>query len=310
MARKAKKKKATTANKKISKTEKLQKVATKESKTPNKENENWLSPRAITLLVIIFIITQGAGLFVAHLLFLEGAQVAPITDNINDIENAIYLFVVIMVMTAIILIALKLRRTTKFLWFIEALAIFSTCIITFSALLPAGDLIVLLITALVLYMRYWKRENILIRDIAGIIAIIGSGAYIGISLGIFPVLAFIIALAIYDLIAVFYTKHMVEMGKAVTKSNFAFTIAMPTKKHRFELGNGDLVIPLIVAASILTNGPFINNSLIAGLCAIVSFIGLLFSIYSVGKWKRPMPALPPQTLLMVIVIIAGLLLGA
>lgn len=273
------------------------------------KSESWLSVEVIVLLTAIFIIVQTAGLFVANSLFAQGLAQAPITQNVNDVENGLYLFGIIIVMTIIIVLALRLRRTAKFLWVIEAIAIFSTSIIVFSSFLPTEDSIALLLTILLLYVRYWKRENVWIRDLAGTIAIIGAGAFIGISLGLLPALVFIIILALYDIIAVFFTKHMVEIGKAVTKKNFAFTIALPSKKHRFELGNGDLVIPLIVTASVLANGPFSNNALVAGACAIASFVGLLISIYSVSIWKKPMPALPPQTALMVIVLIAALFFG-
>ena len=127
--------------------------------------------------------------------------------------------------------------------------------------------------------------------------------------GLVPVLVFIVLLSIYDLIAVFGTKHMVTIGKAVTKKNLAFTICMPSKNHTFELGNGDLVIPLICAVSVYANGLFVNNGLVAGMVLGASFIGLLISIYSVGVKKIPMPALPPQTVLMIIVIAAAILLG-
>jgi hypothetical protein len=102
---------------------------------------------------------------------------------------------------------------------------------------------------------------------------------------------------------------MVTLGKAVTKQNFAFTIAMPTKEHTFELGNGDLVIPLMVASSILVNAQFVNNSLVSALCLIASFIGLCISIYLVSQKKIAMPALPPQTALMLIVIGTAMLIG-
>jgi len=286
-----------------------QSIIDKTAKKIVEEKKSWFSPEAIIMLTAIFLITQTIGLLAAHQFFVLGAQQPIITQDVNDIENGLYLFGVIIAMTIIMVMILRLKRGNKFLWVIEALAIFSTSLLVFSAFLPTSDLLAILLTAFILYMRYWKRNNIFIRNIAAMIAIIGAGAYIGISLGVMPVLVFITILAVYDIIAVFYTKHMIEIGKAATEKNFAFTVAIPTKKHHFELGNGDLVIPLIAATSILTNGPFQNNALIAGACIIASYIGLLFSIYSVSELKRPMPALPPQTLLMAIVLITGFILG-
>ncbi|VVB76210.1 Signal-peptide peptidase, presenilin aspartyl protease [uncultured archaeon] len=228
----------------------------------------------------------------------------------NDLANAAYLFGYILVMTIILLVLLRMRKTRKVIWLVEAMAIFATTVIVFSAFLPTNDLIVLIIALAVLAIRYWKHKNIWIRNITSVLAVAGAGSIIGISLGLIPVLAFIIALALYDIVAVFYTKHMISIANAAKENNFAFMVALPTKKHVFELGNGDLVIPLVVASSIIANSSFHNPGLIAGAVLGASFIGLMSSIYMVSKKKIPMPALPPQTLLMVIVIIASILLGA
>ncbi|MFA5931327.1 MAG: presenilin family intramembrane aspartyl protease [archaeon] len=282
------------------------KIQLKETKT---QKENWLSSEVFLILAIIFFSVQALGLFVAKQLFVMGLAQPPFSSDINDISNAVFLFASIMVMTVFILILLKLRKTKKFLWIVEAMAIFSTCIIVLSTFIPTNDLLVLAITAIILFIRYTNRENVLFRDFVSLIAIAGAGAFIGISLGLLPILAFIIILAIYDIIAVFYTKHMVEIGKQAVGNNFAFTVAIPTKKHNFELGNGDMVIPLMVASSILVNGPFLNNSIVALLCIGASYLGIASSIYIVSVKKIPLPALPPQTLLMVLVIIASIFVG-
>ena len=274
-----------------------------------KPDSSWITPEVFVLLAIVFIAVQTLGLYIAKQLFFLGLQQPPFSEDINDITNSFYLFGVIMLMTAFILILLKLRKTRKLLWLVEGLAVFSTSIIVFSAFFPTNDIIVLGLTAIIIVWRYTHRENVLFRDFVSLIAIAGAGAFLGISLGLIPILAFVIILAIYDIIAVFYTKHMVEIGKQATSNNFAFTVAFPTKKHTFELGNGDLVIPLCVASSILINGPFNNNGLVAGLSLGASFIGLMTSIYTVSVKKIPLPALPPQTLLMIIVIVASILLG-
>jgi presenilin-like A22 family membrane protease len=272
-------------------------------------NEHWLSARVFVLLATMFVITQVVGLFIANELIKLGITSGAFTEDINDPLNAVFLFGIIIVMTVVILLALKYKRQTKFLWLVEGLAIFSTSIVVFGAIFPYDDLLVLIIALFILVYRYTHKENVWFRNFVSMIAIIGAGAIIGISIGVLPILLFIIILAAYDMIAVFGTKHMVTLGKAVTKKNFAFTVAMPTKKHTFELGNGDLVIPLITASSVFANGWFVNNLLVAGLVLIASFIGLFLSIYIVGTKKISLPALPPQTILMIIVIGLALLFG-
>lgn len=261
------------------------------------------------LLGFFFIITQSIGLFVANKFIELNVKAQLFTEDSNDPINAIYLFLMILLMTGIILLILKFRKKNNFLWIIEALAILSTSIIVFSAFFENNDLIVLFFVGIIFITRYLNKENILIKNIVSIIAISGAGAMVGISIGLIPVLIFIFILAIYDLIAVFGTKHMVTLGKAVTKDNFAFTITMPTKQHKFELGNGDLVIPLVTATSILASGWFNNNYLVSALVLIFSFIGLVFAIHIVSTKKIALPALPPQVFLTILVIIIATIIG-
>lgn len=296
----------TQKNKKIKTTKKNSSQKTKE--TQNKQ-EKWEGKKIYLLLAIVFLIAECLGLFVAASLYQQGMQQAPFSSDVNDIENAIGLFVTILIMTGFILLILKFKKERKLLVLMEILAVFSTTILVLSAFIKNNDIVILLLAILLIIIRNIDRNNLVMRNIAGIIAIAGAGALLGISIEIIPIILFIIVLAIYDIIAVFKTKHMVELGKAVTKQNFAFTIAMPTKEHKYELGNGDLVIPLMVASSILVNGNFVNNNFVAALCLIASFVGLCISIYLVSEKKMPMPALPPQTLLMLVIIGGAMFLG-
>ncbi len=280
--------------------------------TPRKKEkpeQKWAGKEVFILLALVFLITECLGLFVATSLFQQGLQQPPFSEDVNDIGNAVGLFATILIMTGFILLILRFKKERKLLIVMETLAVFSTAILVLSAFITNNDSVIILLALLLIVMRNINRENLAMRNVAGIIAIAGAGALLGISIGLLPLIFFIIALAIYDIIAVFKTKHMVELGRAVTKQNFAFTIAMPTKEHKFELGNGDLVIPLMVASSILVNGNFLNNNFVAALCLIASFAGLCISIYLVSEKKVAMPALPPQTLLMLIVIGGAILFG-
>ena len=274
------------------------------------KEESWLSKEAIHKLAFAFLLIELIGIFVAKNLFVQGYAQALFTEDVNDAINGFYLFGMIIFTTILFLLIIKFKRTKKLLWAIEMLAIFSTSLIVFSAFFPNDYLVALLLTTLIFVLRYSQIKNVTMRSIAAGIAVMGAGAYIGISLGLIPLIIFVTILSLYDILAVFFTKHMVKIGKESTQNNFAFTIALPTKQHNFELGNGDLVIPLAIAASILTNGPFVHNWLIAGLVIGMSFLGLGLSIQFVSKYKTALPALPPQTMLMLIVILLGMLLGA
>ena len=273
-----------------------------------KEKNSWTNSKVFILLAILFVITQSIGLYVATKLISLNVEAKLFTDDINDPINAIYLFLMILVMTGVILLILKFRKKNNFLWVIEALAVLSTSLIVFSAIFPTNDILVLILMLIIFVARYTHKENLIIKNLVSVIAISGAGAMIGISIGLVPALMFVFILAIYDLVAVFKTKHMVALGKAVTKDNFAFTVSMPTKEHKFELGNGDLVIPLVVASSVIATGWFTNNYFVSALILISSFIGLVISIHIVSTKKIPLPALPPQVLLMILVILISTLI--
>ncbi|MDD4128351.1 MAG: presenilin family intramembrane aspartyl protease [Candidatus ainarchaeum sp.] len=274
------------------------------------QDENWFTTEAITKLGLIFLAIQLIGLIIAQNIYTQGYTQALFTENINDAINGIYLFGMIIITTIIFLLIVKFKRTKKLLWGVEMLAIFSTSLIVFSSFFPTSYLTALILTTVIFILRYSQVKNITTRSLAAGIAIMGAGAYIGTSIGMIPLVIFVTILSLYDIIAVFFTKHMIQIGKESTQNNYAFTIAIPTKKHHFEIGNGDLVIPLALASSIITSGPFTNNWIISGLIILMSYLGITISLQFVSKYKTPMPALPPQVMLMLITILLGLILGA
>lgn len=274
------------------------------------QDENWFTTEAITKLGLIFLTIQLIGLIIAQNIYTQGYTQALFTENINDAINGIYLFGMIIITTIIFLLIVKFKRTKKLLWGVEMLAIFSTSLIVFSSFFPTSYLTALILTTVIFILRYSQVKNITTRSLAAGIAIMGAGAYIGTSIGMIPLVIFVTILSLYDIIAVFFTKHMIQIGKESTQNNYAFTIAIPTKKHHFEIGNGDLVIPLALASSIITSGPFTNNWIISGLIILMSYLGITISLQFVSKYKTPMPALPPQVMLMLITILLGLILGA
>lgn len=264
-----------------------------------------MNKKLLLQLLVVFIIVNSIGLIVANYLIKENVQVIIVSENKQAIENSIGLIAYILVTTAIILIIIKfLKKKLVFSFFkaIELLAIFGASEIVFEAFFPA---IISLILAIALVIsRIVFKENILLRNVSSIFAIIGAGALIGVSLGTIPVIIFLGLLAVYDYIAVFKTKHMITMAKAITSKNLAFTIALPTKERKFELGTGDLVLPLMLSASIFAEfkpiKAFPISILPSTLILIASIIGLVLTMQLAEKKKQPMPALPLQAILMII----------
>jgi presenilin-like A22 family membrane protease len=241
-------------------------------------------------------------------------------------ENSIFLFGYIIFTTLVILLIIKFKKSI--LRGVEAFIVFVSSWITFLFLIPfpiqiiwenfidfllspLGSMGFILFNVLTLNSLFaliltaWKvfRPSIISQDVAAIFSGSGAGALLGASLGIVPCIIFMMILSVYDFVSVFITKHMVNMAKAITERPMAFTIAAPhkfkkpkyipikkTKKkiHVFQLGLGDIVIPLMFSVSIL-NKFTIFHSIIS---IIGSLIGLLLLTFYITRKPQALPALP------------------
>jgi presenilin-like A22 family membrane protease len=260
-------------------------------------------------LISIFLVTQFLGLFVGLNLISHGVEREGIVnENPDDPVNSIGLFLYILIFTAILLLIIEFYKGELLFILLESILVFFTSLIVFGFVLPEEfGLIALLLSIALVASRLILRKNVLLRNIASIIAASGAGPLIGYNFGLIPVMLFLIILAGYDVIAVFYTKHMVSLAKAITKKNLAFTFAFPTKEHQFELGAGDLVIPLVFAVSVLVETtkhflfPFslISPAIILWGSLVGLGITIHFSSKNVGK---ALPALPLQTITMFLML--------
>jgi presenilin-like A22 family membrane protease len=258
--------------------------------------------------VVIFLLVQVIGLYVGsqYLGVIKSGQAQPVFENPEEVANSFILIIYMLLGTGIIIFAIKYW---KFLIrILEAVAIFSASTITFTFLIPIEIFYIPVGMLLAVALTAWKmlRPTILSQNISLIFSVAGAGAIIGASLGILPSLIFILLLSIYDFVAVFVTKHMVYMAKEIIKTPTAFTLAFPHKFkkpvkftvgkkkvkkqfHIFQLGGGDIAIPLIFSVSILS-----SFSLMQALLSVMgSAAALALLIYfSAKKPGRALPGLP------------------
>lgn len=136
------------------------------------------------------------------------------------------------------------------------------------ALYPAIPLAA--VVAVSLYLALLMDPQWYIVDLAGFLAAGGLIAILGISFAILPVFILLIALAVYDAIAVYHTKHMIRLADIVTEMKLPILMVMPesadydyvdapplreTREVPMEergvtfMGLGDVVIPGILVVS-------------------------------------------------------------
>jgi len=266
-------------------------------------------------LALIFLVAQvlgiavGAGL-IGEIASGEMEQPTILTENPNDPINAVALIVGILFFTAVLLLFMAFFKGGSLFKLLELFVVFSASLIVFAVIVPG---LAFMFSFLLVSLKLLLPKSVLVRNAAAIFAVAGVGALIGVTLGVVPVLVFLILLSVYDFIAVFKTKHMVKLAKGISKRNLSFTVAIPTKQHTFELGTGDLVMPLVFAVSVMNEGQglgFPAYVVPAAMILVASLAGLLFTINWVRKHVgKALPALPPQTVLMIIAWLASKALG-
>lgn len=257
----------------------------------------------ITKTLALFTLVQIAALF-AGLKFTE--QQISLVENSASADNSFYLFGTIVAFAVILLIILKLYKGKLLFLFLE-LAMEFTAVQIFTSLFTTGITPALVaIAAVILRLLLPQfRQSILLATIAIVGGLLGS------SLDIVPAAILAILLAGYDVVAVFYTKHMVALAKELTHRQAAFTIKVIQEKDKLELGTGDIVIPamLIVAANRVGSQMFQINGSAVSIAAIFGMVGAVIGIaallFYLEKKKGYWPALPPITL----GTIAGILLA-
>ena len=163
----------------------------------------------------------------------------------------------------------------------------------------------------VLIFWWWKRPLILNQNILMIFGLAGAGSAFGLVFQPLMVVGLLIIFSIYDYIAVYKTKHMIEIAKEMIEQKVILALVIPPNLSAFLaslneiklggkfliLGGGDIVFPLLFSASLIPAG--ILNSLIV---AFFSLIGLFISFYifSRQKIRSPIPALPPIALFSIV----------
>lgn len=218
--------------------------------------------------------------------------------------------------TAIIILALKFVKRPVFFHGIFSLALFlgwQTILGTYLPLIPSLIIAVMILIGRYAYPKVWVQNCVLLGGISGL------AVGLGLTLRWQTVIILLTLIAIYDIIAVYKTKHMVKMAKGLIRHRVFPALIVPgrsrglgceikevrTGKEFMFLGSGDFAFPwlLCVSALPLGLGP-------AFVCALGGFLGIILSflLFNLQKEKKPIPAMPPIFLLSVLGFLIGYLI--
>jgi len=191
-----------------------------------------------------------------------------------------------------------------------------------------------IILALLTVLARYIFPRLAIHDFALIIAITGIAVNLGMNIKINEAILILIAVSVYDYLAVYVTGHMVRMMKSSISAGTIFAIIIPQNfrdlvktvsevgKNKEKimlnpslqkmelgrdfvyLGGGDLAFPLIMAVAALKIGLY--SAIITAIGALVGLLALNL-IFALQKERRPMAALPPLALFSILGFLASLI---
>ncbi|MBS3168039.1 hypothetical protein J4216_02875 [Candidatus Woesearchaeota archaeon] len=252
-------------------------------------------------LIFLFLISHLVGFFIINH-YLPEEKSLPLgieKPKLDPQTSFIPIFLILLGATLLALLLIKLGafRIWK-AWFF--LSIFFTLLIALSAF---TGVLVGFILALFLALFKTFRPTPLLHNFTEIFIYGGLASLFVPILNIWSVSILLILISIYDMIAVWKTKHMVSMAKFQTKSKMFVGLLIPykkslnskkinLKKQRNDnleaiLGGGDIAFPLMFSGVILKTSGFLP-ALIASVTAALALL-LLFMLAKKDKFYPAMP---------------------
>lgn len=285
-------------------------------------------PRVTAALVLFFFVAQFMGLFIVnqyidHKTTAEVHEVVykplPYSLERPEVENKsisfVYILAAILFGTVLLLLIVKTKKTIfwKILFFISVITTLSVAFSAFMHPLAAG--------VLALALTAWKlyRPNIAVQNLSEVFIYGGLAAIFVPMLNLFSAFMLLIAISIYDYIAVYKTKHMVKLAQFQSESKVFAGLFIPydrekgifisktpslkksnakytgTKKSVAVLGGGDIGFTLIFAGVVMKDLMLQETMLIGFLktliIPVVVSLALLFLLMK-GEKDKFYPAMP------------------
>jgi presenilin-like A22 family membrane protease len=238
-------------------------------------------------------------------------------EDPESLVNPLIFIVILLVFTGLLLLLIR-YRAERVIQAVIGISIFFTFVYIFSGItfVLLGDGLVasgltlvasVLATAVLYLYPEWY-----ILDTLGLLIAAGAASIFGISLDVLPVVLLLAALAIYDAISVYRTKHMLTLAEGVVNLKSPILFIVPKKKDysyrrdgigtmgegersAFLIGMGDLIMPsiLVVSANVYMATVRFGPISVPALGAMIGSVGGLVFLLSYVIKGKPQAGLPP-----------------
>jgi len=266
----------------------------------------------VVLMGSLFVLIHGFALLLITPFETAGLGVF---ENPNEPLNVVYFVSSLVIITAVLLLIAKFWKKR----FIQAIVLGSIGYMTFYLFYPFFAIAVSEVLAVVFSMVVGAGIVVLlikfpewyVIDVCGVLLGSGSIAMLGISLSIPLVIVLLVGLAVYDVISVYKTKHMIDLADVVLDLRLPVMLVIPKKREyslikdikslrekldegeerdAFFMGLGDVVMPGILVASTFYN--IADAGLFAALLVMVgTLVGFVVLVLFLVKGE-PQAGLP------------------
>jgi presenilin-like A22 family membrane protease len=221
-----------------------------------------------------------------------------------SVPNFLAIFILATLFFISLIYFLKLKKIKRAIFkIIFALVVFCGSTIFFKIWI--GGIFAVLAGA-ALSVAWWLYHRVVVQNICLLFSMLGAGIFLG-NVFLPDSAAFLLLVfSVYDLVAVYVTKHMVVMAKEMIASGALAAVFIPmdlsglkvdinrvvTGGEKFLiLGGGDIVFPLFFCVS-MAGHYGIAGAMITAIFATAGFCASLYQFFN-QRTRRPIPALPP-----------------
>lgn len=291
----------------------------------------WRYGLGVSILIALFVVIQFGGLYLVTPLVGEEPSAG---TNPGDPAIGVLFVVALLIATAIMLGAFRwglgwLIRGVVLLvslglsWVVIDVVLPPLLIVSGLSIIPVV-IAVTLVGLLIVHPEWY------VLDVVGVLVGAGAVALLGASIGVSAAIGLLVILAVYDLISVYGTKHMLTLAEGAMRGHLPVILVVPLSlpfsmrsssasdddtlvpEGALIIGLGDAVIPGLLAISAAVYGP-VEPSVVAGIAISAPVLGViggtvvgLLGLFTIPEKDTAHPGLPFLTS----GAIAGYLIGA
>lgn len=243
----------------------------------------------------MYALAQGLALVVARE---QKDMPAPFLPIAGQGASLISFLIFFFAATIFVLLLLEYRRGRFLYRSLFAIVLFVGLSKVFEIVFPQS---LSMVIALVFIIGLFLLPLVWVHDIVVVIAAAGIGPMFGLQFSWQTAALILIILSVYDIIAVFVTRHMITLAKEMIRHQASFALIIPEKWQEFKnslstvqpgtgflvVGGGDVIVPMLLTSSAYLIRPSLAWWIVCG-----TLIGVFLNHSLLVTYRRPLPAMP------------------